>query len=1017
MAVSAYYVQQDTVTSASTSYVGTLGQSPNADDWILVWCSSHRADRRPTGVTDDGTGSYALKIESSSTTNGDASGQLYAKKADGTETEITVTFGGSQRFTPIIVFVSTADGTDPFDGIGENETYLASTTPSINTGDATAAESEGLSLAFMASLNGGSWTSPVPDFTATTTLICAPGITDVGSYTTSTNVYCAAALATAAYSSTGAKTCTFETAADTGTPVYGAIVNLFGGGTAPVVSVDPSNTTRAVGQTATFTSAADDGTPQWQIDTGGGFSNISGATSATYVTPTLVIGDNGNDYRCVWTNGTGSTNSAAATLTVTAAVKGRSLFVASNPLGQSEVYSLPMHTTLFSILETDVDDVRLGVALPVPGTVRNILVYCSANTANGPLLAGIARDRSGTVIDTGIEVTVPTGETGWFEAGADQEYSALTGDYIWIRSDNTGASSGSYTFNTIIVEFEPDDDLALTILGANSAGSTAITDAYASTETFLTPYGKRDFTTTGVAGQIPPLECDLVYFSGSTGTCTRTTDLVFKQKKNGSDAGGSITFAGNDTNVHDTDTTGTVSFNGTSDEYEVAVDVGSGSGTFNFEKWHTSALNYGGSFAVVAAGSPGGTVMIEGTRYINPGGYINETSTEANAQLKIPAGFRFQPDFWIIGVGDNNQTADTVLTVRANGSDTALTRTIVTGDADSLIKIDASSLTFEPGDLVTIKAVTPAKSGQCRIKQVGFVGVAIAAAYVIDGDVTATLTPAATLAYNQNHAIAGDVTATLTPASSLAYNQNPAIVGDITATLTPAATLAYSQGNEIVGNVMLAMVPAADLVYNQGHSIGGDVTVTLTASAGMQFGSGFQLAGDVTVSLTPAATLAYNQNRLFDGAVSVEFTPASGMQFGSGYLITGDVTATLTPTAALAYNRNHTIAGAVTVTMGVAAGLQYGTGGAILGDVTINVAPAAALLYSQNPAIIGQVTVSIEVDGTPAYHEQQDYTLSGDVTATFTPAAGFYFGSLLPDVPTDRTIIIPADDRTITIEE
>jgi hypothetical protein len=97
--------------------------------------------------------------------------------------------------------------------------------------------------------------------------------------------------------------------------------SLVGGGTPPTVTVDPSSTSKYVGQTATFSVTAT-GDPtltyQWKKD-GVNVSGGSGGTSDTYTTGSLVLGDNGAVYTCVVTNGSGSDTSAGATLTVTAA--------------------------------------------------------------------------------------------------------------------------------------------------------------------------------------------------------------------------------------------------------------------------------------------------------------------------------------------------------------------------------------------------------------------------------------------------------------------------------------------------------------------------------------------------------------------------------------------------------------------------------------------------------------------------------------------------------------------------
>jgi fibronectin-binding autotransporter adhesin len=89
----------------------------------------------------------------------------------------------------------------------------------------------------------------------------------------------------------------------------------------PSFTTQPLNTVvPAAGQTATFTATAT-GTPtptlQWQVSTnqGGNWTNVSGASSATY-SFTSAAGDHNTLYRCVATNNLGSTNSNAAQLII-----------------------------------------------------------------------------------------------------------------------------------------------------------------------------------------------------------------------------------------------------------------------------------------------------------------------------------------------------------------------------------------------------------------------------------------------------------------------------------------------------------------------------------------------------------------------------------------------------------------------------------------------------------------------------------------------------------------------------
>ncbi|GAA1934409.1 hypothetical protein GCM10009797_29740 [Nocardioides hwasunensis] len=90
----------------------------------------------------------------------------------------------------------------------------------------------------------------------------------------------------------------------------------------PRLTAQPEDQTVEPGDTASFTATAA-GFPapsvQWQRSTGGAFTDIQGATSATY-SLTAAAADNGSSYRAVFDNGSGATaTSRAARLRVGAA--------------------------------------------------------------------------------------------------------------------------------------------------------------------------------------------------------------------------------------------------------------------------------------------------------------------------------------------------------------------------------------------------------------------------------------------------------------------------------------------------------------------------------------------------------------------------------------------------------------------------------------------------------------------------------------------------------------------------
>jgi len=85
--------------------------------------------------------------------------------------------------------------------------------------------------------------------------------------------------------------------------------------TAPVITSQPPNQIVSTGQTAMFSVTAT-GTPsptyQWQKNG----ANISGATSASYTTPTVTTADSGEQFRVIVSNALGNITSNPATLTV-----------------------------------------------------------------------------------------------------------------------------------------------------------------------------------------------------------------------------------------------------------------------------------------------------------------------------------------------------------------------------------------------------------------------------------------------------------------------------------------------------------------------------------------------------------------------------------------------------------------------------------------------------------------------------------------------------------------------------
>jgi hypothetical protein len=130
----------------------------------------------------------------------------------------------------------------------------------------------------------------------------------------------------------GASVRCVETATNTGganTSISNAILVVAAG--APEVTVHPTDATAAEGVTANFTAtctATPAATFQWQVSTNGGgsWANVAEGTggsgsgnTTTYTTEILAADDNGDQYRCVFTNAGGFANSNAGSLSMVVA--------------------------------------------------------------------------------------------------------------------------------------------------------------------------------------------------------------------------------------------------------------------------------------------------------------------------------------------------------------------------------------------------------------------------------------------------------------------------------------------------------------------------------------------------------------------------------------------------------------------------------------------------------------------------------------------------------------------------
>jgi len=301
---------------------------------------------------------------------------------------------------------------------------------------------------------------------------------------------------------------------------------------APAITLDPTDQTVSPGNSVSFTAAAS-GVPtptvQWQVSTDGGtsFANIAGATSTTY-TFTAATGDNGKQYRAVFSNGVGSpATTTAATLSVGTAPTFTSADHTSFVVGQAGS---------FTITTTGVPDATL-----------------SRTGAQFPAWLTLTDNGDGTGALTG---TPPAGSAGTyqftlkaangFSPSASQNFTLFVDDSPVITSADhttfTVGQAGTFAVTTTAgfptttaitetgslpsgVTFTDNGDGTATLAGtaaAGTGGTYAITVTATAVGGLASPT-TQNFTLTVLAPPVITSADHTTFAVGSAGTFTVTT--------------------------------------------------------------------------------------------------------------------------------------------------------------------------------------------------------------------------------------------------------------------------------------------------------------------------------------------------------------------------------------------------------------------------------------------------------------------------------------------------------------
>jgi hypothetical protein len=252
---------------------------------------------------------------------------------------------------------------------------------------------------------------------------------------------------------------------------------------APSIATQPASTTVAAGQTATFSVSANGTAPlsyQWQKNG----ANISGATSASYITTATTTSDSGAKFDVIVSNSAGSVTSSSATLTVNAAAAAPA--ITTQPANQAVTVG---QTASFSVVATGTVPLsyqwRKNSANISGANSASYTTPATTSADNAAKFAVVVTNSVGSVTSSAATLTVNASATApmittqpanqTVTAGQAATFSVVaTGtaplSYQWQKAgaDITSATSSSYTTPATTTA---DSGSQFRVMVSNTAGS------------------------------------------------------------------------------------------------------------------------------------------------------------------------------------------------------------------------------------------------------------------------------------------------------------------------------------------------------------------------------------------------------------------------------------------------------------------------------------------------------------------------------------------------------------------
>lgn len=438
-------------------------------------------------------------------------------------------------------------------------------------------------------------------------------------------------------------------------------------------------------------------------------------------------------------------------------------------------------------LVADATETNRQVVYRTAGTVSKVAVRVSTNATTGNSTFKVRINAA----DGNISITVTSGTTGVFEDNSNTDTVSSTD---LLAYEFIPGSVNNVLLTWVRCLFAASSNTVIRYSGGGGVATAAQTRFYPLTydaNPFLTESSVR--TELGISGTLKNLS---LYVSSNA----RTTNTTLRTRINAGDGNLLLTVGSGATGTfEDTSNTDTIA---ATDEVNLEIEVGSGSGTINLTTFALDVENTSNKFPIIFGSQT--TVNAGNSRHWSPSGYSTAGTSVAATSGISPTFDCTLSDAWL-NVVSNSLNVNIPCEIQKNGVATAISITVTAGATGEFT--DSSSDTFDEADLISWNTTAPAGSGSVILGQWSAVVEGPSSGITLDaGANTVTLTnPTATLTLGAATVLAGGQTvnftnpaATLDIGSILSAGDQTINFSNPTATLALGAVTINAGGNTVV---------------------------------------------------------------------------------------------------------------------------------------------------------------------------------------------------------------------------